>query len=117
MENKKKITLNELRSLVKKIIKEEVENNSSKFTVEKTYNEEYDCDVYTISDFSLDLGNNYSENHFTEALKNEQDDIVDYLSSNVSLSDDVIFIFKGNYGKHKESWSMSDLSDFLFKRN
>jgi hypothetical protein len=113
---KKKITLNELKTLVKKIIKEEVENNNGKFTVKKSYNDKYNRDVYTISNFSLDLGNNYTDKHFAEALKNEQDDIVDYLRSNVGLSDDVIFIYSGNYGKQEDMWDMGDLSDFLFKR-
>ena len=102
--------------MVKKIIKEETENIGGKFTVKKSYNKEYGCYTYTISNFSLDLGNNYSNDHFVEALNNQQDDIVDYLRSNVGLSDDVTFIYNGNYGEHKDMWTMSDLSDFLFKR-
>ena len=105
----KKITLNELRTIVKQIIKEETVNS---FNVTKKYDNSCQCHKHIISNFSLDLGNNYTTHQFAEALKKEQEDIVDYLRD-VDLSDSVVFIYQGNYGKHKDEWSVYDLWDFL----
>ena len=105
----KKITLNELKSLVKQIIKEEVETG---FKVTKKYDKSCECYKHIISNFSLNLGNNYTTKHFAEALKEEQEDIINYLRS-VDISDSIVFLYQGNYGKHKDEWHVGDLWDFL----
>jgi hypothetical protein len=64
----------------------------------------------------LNLGNNYTDDHFAEALKDAYGDselLDNFLETEVSLSDTINFIYRGNYGKHKDTWGMSDLSDFL----
>jgi hypothetical protein len=104
----KKITLNELRTLVKQVIKEETKKN----TIKEEFKVREKNGVHLITDFNLNLGNNYTSHHFADALKDEQPDIVDYLSS-LDYSDSVIFKYNGKYGKHEDKWSLYDLWDFL----
>ena len=73
----------------------------------------YEIDVHL--NRPLDLGNNYNEHHFIDALTTTYDydsDLADYINT-LNLNDTVTFYFKGNYGNHREVWGMSDLSDFL----
>jgi hypothetical protein len=104
----KKITLNELRTLVKQIIKEE----SGKINLKEEFKVREKNGVHLITNFNLNLGNNYTSQHFADALNEEQPDIIEYLSS-INLSDSVIFKYNGKYGKHEDKWSVYDLWDYL----
>lgn len=74
--------------------------------------EEGDYAIYTFSGFRLSLGNNYTHQHFIEALKSEQPKIADEIRS-FGLNDEVVFQYKGSYGDHEDVWAVSDLVDFL----
>jgi len=89
------------------------EDVNGDFNVSTEYDKDDDAYIHTISNFSLDLGNNYNYDHFIDALQNEQPDIVDYIETEVSSGDEVIFLYDGNYGKHKDVWIGNDLMDFL----
>ena len=72
--------------------------------------------VHTITDFSLELGNNYTPYHFVNALFESEEGlaVVDLIyQSGIGLGDCVVFEYQGSYGKHSDSWGMCDLMDYL----
>lgn len=63
----------------------------------------------------LNLGNNYTEDHFATALVTaypEDSDLMSYLGD-LHDGDDITFKYRGNYGNHEDKWAMSDLWDFI----
>ena len=65
---------------------------------------------HIISDFDINLGNNFSYDHFAREIhKNKV--FMEYYESEVSLSDEVTFQCKGNYGPILQETCASDLSD------
>ena len=72
--------------------------------------------VHTITDFSLDLGNNYTPDRFVNALFESEEglEVVELIYwHGIALDDLVSFEYQGNYGKHSDSWGMCDLMDYL----
>jgi len=72
--------------------------------------------THHISGFNLQIGNNYTADHFIRFLMEQRQDVIDLLAS-VELDDDVVFEFRGTYGNHHEHWAMSDLADYLRAHN
>jgi hypothetical protein len=78
--------------------------------VERTYSEENECDLYTISEFSVELGNNFTYDMLMrEIYKNEE--VREHVYSVVSLNDEVTFECTGLYSMIKEETCVSDIFD------
>lgn len=71
---------------------------------------------HTITGFSLNLGNNYTLEHFVNALFECEDGlaVVELIYwHGIALGDQVTFEYQGSYGHHCDSWVMCDLMDYL----
>lgn len=83
-----------------------------KHEIEK--DEIYECEDHHIYFKSLNLGCNYSLNHFIDTLKEERESIIDYLYNfGLDLNDSIIFHYQGNYGSHREDIAVWDFWDFI----
>lgn len=74
----------------------------------------YDDIEITLSN-KLNLGNNYTMEHFVDALKQaypEDSDLMSYLGDTGS-GDDITFKYVGKFGKHEDNYAASDLHDYL----
>lgn len=66
-------------------------------------------------DIVLDLGNNFNEDHFYDALTTARPDVFEYIARQVSTGDDVRLQAQGNAGKIVENVPASDFISF-YKR-
>ncbi len=65
---------------------------------------------HIISDFDIDLGNNFTYDHFMREIHQNQV-FMDYYENEISLADDVTFKCKGKYGNITEETCGSDMND------
>jgi hypothetical protein len=76
-----------------------------------------DSTIYTITDFSLPLGNNYyTLQRFVSALFECEQGlrVVDLVYSHcIDLHDMLAFEYVGSFGNHEDMWVMYDLMDYL----
>ena len=76
----------------------------------QVYNEECEWYDFTISEFTVDLGNNFSYDMLMREIhKNEE--VRAYIDDNACISDAVTFECKGLYGNITQETCMSDISD------
>jgi len=62
----------------------------------------------------LEIGNNYTLDHFCKFLEEQKKDVIAYVYNIYeSLSDTIIFYYKGKYGIHKEVLGMNDFHDYF----
>ena len=74
------------------------------------FNKEYDCQDITVSDFSVELGNNFTYDMFMrEVFKNKE--LTSLLWDIASLEDSVIFICNGMYCDIKQEACVNDILD------
>ncbi len=79
-------------------------------------NKEHDCiDVIIESDIHLNLGNNFTMNHFTRALFEalpESEALIDKIES-YNLDDGITIICGGNFSNVQLSTCGNDISDYF----
>jgi len=80
------------------------------------HNKEYDFNVVTIeSDINLDLGNNYTMDHYCNALFDalpESEPLIDEIEKH-DLNDEIEIICNGNYGLVGLYSCGNDISDYF----
>lgn len=77
------------------------------------YNPRYQCNHLLITGFSLEIGNNYTMDHFTEFLFEQNKVEIIELCESMDLDDIVTLQYQGSYGTHKDKFSISDLMDYF----
>ena len=82
--------------------------------VKRTGPDQNDDYTFKISGLRLDLGNNYTDDHFVDALAgSEKGEDINSLIRTLNSGDDVTISFKGNFGMDKEGYVVNDLAAWL----
>jgi hypothetical protein len=69
--------------------------------------------IYTISGFHLDIGNNYTDDHFVKFLHEQRPDIIEYVRTKVGSDDEIVFQYTGKFGTHEDIFVGVDFFDFV----